>query len=85
MSKLVQRYLNGQKDHTGGRAVTVGDLEGIGQQLKELKQINRLLLESAYTEETLLSKESLLSQESLPSRESLLSNTSSNTTSTLDS
>ncbi|KAI0225454.1 Short transient receptor potential channel 4 [Lamellibrachia satsuma] len=54
VSQLVQRYLNAQKETLAERPVCVGDLEGISQQLKELKQINKLLLDSAYTADSSL-------------------------------
>ncbi|KAI0225455.1 Short transient receptor potential channel 4 [Lamellibrachia satsuma] len=54
VSQLVQRYLNSQKGRQAEQTVSAGDLEGITQQLKELKQMNRLLLQDAYGENTSL-------------------------------
>ncbi|KAK2172378.1 hypothetical protein NP493_963g00036 [Ridgeia piscesae] len=50
-----RRYLNAQKENEAGRTVSIGDLDGISQQLKELKQINKLLLDSAYRQQSLIS------------------------------
>ena len=54
VSQLVQRYLNSQKGRQAEQTVSAGDLEGITQQLKELKQMSRLLLQDAYGENTSL-------------------------------
>ena len=54
ITRLVQRYLNKQKEMHVVRTVSVGDLDSITQQLKELKQMNRLLLQNAYGDDTSL-------------------------------